>query len=211
MKKVNYITVLFIIILFTKSSFSFTHIIEVSNFVFTPQNLNVSVGDTVKWVWVSGIHTTTSTTIPQGAASWDEIISSANQTYSYPVLVAGLYNYVCTPHIAMGMVGSFNANPSNVVPIISSATDYQLLQNYPNPFNPTTKIQFSIPKSEFVTLLVYDLLGREVAVLINEILPQGVYEYEFNTNKGYNISSGLYFYSLKTESFQSTRKMLLSK
>lgn len=186
MKKIVYIKI-FLISLSSLNLFATTHIVQVSNFAFTPQNLNVSVGDTIKWVWLSGIHTTTSTTIPQGATPWDERISSSNQTYSYPVLVAGMYNYVCTPHLAMGMVGSFYASPSNINPITSIAYEYQLFQNYPNPFNPTTKIRFSIPKSEVVSLKVYDILGKEVAVLANEYLSQGIYEYEFNINNTVNL------------------------
>jgi plastocyanin len=85
-------------------------IVNVQNFSFSPSNLpNVAVGDTIRWVWVSGTHTTTSSTIPGGAASWDEPITSSNQDYEYPVTVAGTYNYVCTPHAGMGMVASFTA------------------------------------------------------------------------------------------------------
>ncbi|MCX7834030.1 MAG: T9SS type A sorting domain-containing protein [Ignavibacteria bacterium] len=207
----NIIYILLFIISFNLS-FATTHIVQVSNYAFTPQNLNVTVGDTIKWVWVSGIHTTTSTTIPQGATPWDVIISSSNQTYSYPVVVPGLYNYVCTPHIPMGMVGSFNASPSNITPIAAIAYNYELFQNYPNPFNPTTKIRFSIPKSEFVTLKIYNVVGEEIAVLVNKFLNQGIYEYEFNANNlENNLSSGVYFYTLRTESYQETKKLLLSK
>jgi plastocyanin len=85
-------------------------IVNVQNYSFSPSNLpNVIVGDTIRWVWVSGSHTTTSTTIPAGAASWDHPITSGNPTYEYRVTVAGNYNYKCTPHAGMGMVGSFTA------------------------------------------------------------------------------------------------------
>jgi hypothetical protein len=86
--------------------------------------------------------------------------------------------------------------------------DYKLEQNYPNPFNPTTKINFSVPKSGFVNLKIYDITGKEIANLVNEKLESGVYSYEFNAS---NISSGIYFYSLKTDNFVSTKKMVLVK
>ena len=82
----------------------------VGNFFFNPSSLNVNVGDTVKWVWSSGSHTTTSSSIPGGAAAWDQLITSSNTTFSYKVTVAGTYNYVCTPHAAMGMIASFTAS-----------------------------------------------------------------------------------------------------
>ncbi|MCX6285953.1 MAG: plastocyanin/azurin family copper-binding protein [Bacteroidetes bacterium] len=94
------------------------HQVQVGNFFFNPSSLNVTVGDTVKWVWVSGSHTTTSSTIPAGATSWDHLINSSNTTYSYTVTAAGTYDYVCTPHAAMGMVASFVAtNPSNTLSV----------------------------------------------------------------------------------------------
>jgi len=86
------------------------HIVTVANFSFTPSSLNVTVGDTVRWVWSSGSHTTTSNPgeIPTGAAAWDHPITSSNQTFEYKVTVAGSYNYVCTPH-APNMAGTFTA------------------------------------------------------------------------------------------------------
>jgi hypothetical protein len=116
-----------------------------------------------------------------------------------------------------------------------------LFQNYPNPFNPTTKIEFRISNfpsglrpagtSEFVSLKVYDVLGREVAVLVNEELAAGSYEINFSAKGGsasggdaYNLPSGVYFYQLKVvdpstglpagrqgsgQSFISTKKMIL--
>ena len=83
-----------------------------------------------------------------------------------------------------------------------------LYQNYPNPFNPSTKIKYSIPHSSFVTLKVYDLLGKEVAILVNEEKPVGYYEIEFNGN---NLSSGIYFYSMETGNFSDTKKLILIK
>jgi plastocyanin len=91
------------------SVFAVTHTVQVGNYYFNPSSLNVEIGDIVKWVWVQGSHTTTSSSIPGGAASWDAPINSGNQTYSYTVTVAGVYNYVCTPHAGMGQTGTFTA------------------------------------------------------------------------------------------------------
>lgn len=86
------------------------HTVSVQDFSFSPASIpDVTVGDTIRWVWVSGTHTTTSTTIPSGAVSWNHSITSTSTSYEYKVLVAGTYNYKCTPHAAMGMVASFVA------------------------------------------------------------------------------------------------------
>ncbi|MCO6472379.1 MAG: T9SS type A sorting domain-containing protein, partial [Melioribacteraceae bacterium] len=87
-------------------------------------------------------------------------------------------------------------------------TKYELTQNYPNPFNPTTKISFSLPQADVVTLKVYDILGSEVATLVNEKLEAGVYEFNFNAS---NLPSGAYIYRIQTDNFQSTKKMMLLK
>ncbi len=85
---------------------------------------------------------------------------------------------------------------------------YDLSQNYPNPFNPSTTINFVIPKSSFVNLSVYDILGRKVSTLINEEKIAGSYKVEFNA---INLPSGIYFYKIKAGSFTQTKKMVLLK
>ena len=87
---------------------------------------------------------------------------------------------------------------------------YELAQNYPNPFNPSTKIRYIIPlgtkHAVSVQLKVYDVLGNEVAILVDEEKEPGIYEVEFNS---VNLSSGVYIYRLQTAEFNSTKKMLL--
>ncbi len=89
-----------------------------------------------------------------------------------------------------------------------TVSKFELRANYPNPFNPTTRIVYSIPTSEFVTLGVYDVLGREVATLVNEEKSGGVYEIDFTAS---NLSSGIYIYKIKAGSFVESRKMMLMK
>ncbi len=99
--------------------------------------------------------------------------------------------------------------PITSVPKFSEVPrDYNLSQNYPNPFNPTTKINFSIPKSGFVTLKVYDILGKEVVTLVNENKTAGSYIIDFD---GSELSSGVYFYTIQVNGFTDTKKMLLIK
>ena len=114
-------------------------------------------------------------------------------------------------------------NPTEVESDYNSLPNtFTLEQNYPNPFNPTTKIRFTIPTSplnhspyqgegqrgRLMTLQVYDILGNEVATLVNEQKPAGIYEVEFNAS---GLASGIYYYSLKASSLFTTKKMLLLK
>lgn len=85
---------------------------------------------------------------------------------------------------------------------------YELAQNYPNPFNPATTIKFSIPSKNLVTLKVYDVLGKEISVLVNEVKEAGNYSVEFNAS---NLSSGTYFYEIKSGEFYTVKKMNLVK
>ena len=85
---------------------------------------------------------------------------------------------------------------------------FYLEQNYPNPFNPATVISFQLPAAGFVKLKIFDLLGREVANLVNENLSAGSYKYDFNASA---LTSGIYFYKLETQNFSETRKMVLVK
>ena len=85
---------------------------------------------------------------------------------------------------------------------------FKLFQNYPNPFNPGTTISYTLPNSGNVTFKIYNILGDEVATLINEEKPAGNYEVEFNAN---GLASGIYFYQLKAGEFVQTKKMILMK
>jgi photosystem II stability/assembly factor-like uncharacterized protein len=87
---------------------------------------------------------------------------------------------------------------------------YMLSQNYPNPFNPVTTIQFDISKASFVTLKVYNVLGQEVATLVNEKREAGRYDFEFRTSD-FGLSSGVYFYRLQTSNFTDTKRLLFLK
>jgi len=87
-------------------------------------------------------------------------------------------------------------------------SEFMLYDNYPNPFNPSTTIRYSIPEASFTTLSVYDALGNEVSFLVNESKSVGTYEVEFNAT---NLSSGIYYYTLQSGSFSSTKKMILTK
>ncbi|CAF3843603.1 unnamed protein product [Rotaria sp. Silwood1] len=93
-------------------------------------------------------------------------------------------------------------------PISLTPDQYELAQNYPNPFNPTTKINYSLPKQGFVTLKIYDMLGKQVAELVNEVKTAGVYTADFNASA---LASGVYFYRIESLDFIETKRMMLIK
>jgi hypothetical protein len=91
---------------------------------------------------------------------------------------------------------------------VSTPAEYALRQNYPNPFNPSTTINYSVPKSGLVTIKVYDIIGLDVATLVNEEKAPGTYSVNFNARK---FASGIYFYRIQAGSFIDTKKMILLK
>ncbi len=104
------------------------------------------------------------------------------------------------------------SSPTSVEQTSSIARSYELTQNYPNPFNPSTEIRYSLEKAGQVTLRVYDVVGREVATLVNTYQTAGSYTASFNTREiGSQMASGVYFYRLDTGSFVSIKKMILLK
>lgn len=107
-----------------------------------------------------------------------------------------------------GTICFTNNGGVGVTRVSSFVNNYSLSQNYPNPFNPTTKINFAIPKSGIVQIKVYDLIGREVQILVNEFKATGEYTVDFN---GSSLSNGVYFYKLITNDFVDTKKMILVK
>ena len=101
---------------------------------------------------------------------------------------------------------------SDIIGINNISTEipakYSLSQNYPNPFNPSTNLEFGVSKLGFVSLKIYDLLGKEVVTLVNEKLNPGKYRVEFD---GSSLTSGVYFYRITSGDFTETKRMLLVK
>ena len=103
--------------------------------------------------------------------------------------------------------GAFQLSDEISVEVLAPS-EYALSQNYPNPFNPTTTIKFSIPENQKVLLKVYNILGKEVAVLVNKEMEAGEYDIEFSSD---GLNSGVYFYTLEAGNYRETKKMILMK
>jgi len=113
-------------------------------------------------------------------------------------------NSLGNPHIATIYSGGLIVSVDQTSACMPQS--FELYQNYPNPFNPSTTIKFALPKASHVMLKVYDLLGQEVATLVNEPLGPGTYERTFSAE---GLASGMYFYRLQTGGFTQTKKLLL--
>lgn len=154
-------------------------------------------------------------TFSGGSASWSFTLTAANQVYTDTIYSAansvngdGTNSALDRWNFGSKFIVNVVDEPSSVDDDNTLVNNFKLAQNYPNPFNPSTMISYSIPQSSFVTLKVYDIIGNEVATLVNETKSAGKYDVNFNAS---NLSNGVYLYSIKTDNFTSTKKMLLMK
>ena len=152
-------------------------------------NRELEVGDWEKIGYVAGFGTTTE---PKSYSFTDKNLPTGKYSYRLKQIdFDGTFEY------------------SQVIEAeVIALSEFALEQNYPNPFNPTINIEFRIANFGFVSLKVYDILGREVAVLVNEVKPAGEYEVEFNAG---DLSSGIYLYRITSGNFIETKKLMFMK
>ncbi len=117
----------------------------------------------------------------------------------YSVAIVGDWSYTTGDS---GIIYRSQLQLTGIQPIVETPEKYNLSQNYPNPFNPSTKINFSIPKSGKVKLSVFNMVGKEVVVLLDQSLSAGNYTADFDAS---NLTSGVYFYTLQSENFTETK------
>lgn len=159
--------------------------VEVSDFQFSPLIFAVGVGDTVKWIWTSGTHTTTSTVLPPDAVAWDAPITATNTTYEYVPVKPGTYFYKSTPDAAHSMTGKFYVFPTSVP---NTGTAAQLVV-YPLPAS--DELYISNGKAyEHTVASMYDISGRQV--LTAQFYNKEVYTLHVN-----GIPEGVYILILK--------------
>jgi hypothetical protein len=137
-----------------------------------------------------------------GLLTWGPTIDQVGHIYTVTVQATdGQLSTTTTQYIAASDI-------TDVQKLNDIPTVYSLSQNYPNPFNPTTFIQFGIPKEGFVKLSVFNVIGQEIKVLVNENMSAGNYKINFDASK---LNSGMYLYRIETKNYTSVKKMLLVK
>ncbi len=151
-------------------------------------------------------------------SEWGSSPLASGDTAFFSVHVLGLID-IGTGNLTI-VVGDVNNNLDTISYDLTASTqssavesrnhlyDFELSQNYPNPFNPTTTISYAVPQRTNVEIKVYDITGKEITTLVNEVKDQGIYSVKFNAD---NFSSGIYFYRISAGQFSSVRKMILIK
>jgi plastocyanin len=170
--------------------------VKVADFQFSPANVTVKVGDTVRWIWVNGSHTTTSgnsgTCTPNG--TWNAPINQTNPTFDFTFTTPGTFDYFCIPHCqTMGMAGSVRVlNPADVPP---HGGAFPELGASPNPFGPMTEVSFSLREAGIVNLEVFDAGGRRVATLGAGTYGAGAHQLVWNgkSDAGEDLPAGVYY------------------
>ncbi|MBS1516475.1 MAG: choice-of-anchor J domain-containing protein [Bacteroidetes bacterium] len=184
--------------------------VELSSFVSTINGNNV----TLNWSTASEINNSGFDVERSSNNVWTKVgnvsghgTSTTPNSYSFTDrnVASGNYSYRLKQVDYNGNFEYFNL--SNEV-IVGIPVKYDLSQNYPNPFNPSTKINYALPTDGLVSIKIFDMSGKEVMSLVNEVKTAGYYSVSFNAS---NLSSGIYFYSLKAADFTATKKMMLVK
>jgi photosystem II stability/assembly factor-like uncharacterized protein len=167
-------------------------------------------GDSIRFIWKNS---------PVPAASyildlWGDqyyslSLSDTTFVFALPGKTARIYSWRVRSKTDTGSYSglwSFTKLPTGVLPIEQKPIQFALCNNYPNPFNPSTTFAFALPTASFVTLRIFDVMGRDVASVVNEVLPAGSYSRQWSAD---GLPSGVYFYSLHAGAFSATRKLIL--
>jgi plastocyanin len=177
--------------------------VEIENFAFVPQTVNISVGDSVEWRNRDDVqHTSTS-----NDGLWNSGLLARDQRFSFAFTVPGTYNYHCSPHptmtgsvIVQGQTGAGDPLPT--------PAQFAIAPNYPNPFNATTTIGFSLPHSGRVTVEIFNLVGQRLEVLLDETVTVGSHEIIWDAG---DRNSGVFFYRVRFDGQTKTGRMALLK
>jgi plastocyanin len=178
--------------------------INQSGNTFSPNAITtVNVGDVIHFVWSSGTHTTTSVSVPAGAASWDSPLSSSVTSFDYTVTVAGAYGYHCSFHATM--IGGFSATAANSIePVANITSDFSVgIDN--NSHTLHVRIDNNSPSK--TTMKMLDITGRDVAVLLETQLGMG--EQVFHYDMADQVR-GMYFIRMEQNGKVITRKVLMN-
>lgn len=190
------------------------HQVMVREFEFDPFRVDISPGDTVRWIWQNGSHTTTSgigsTAGLNAGALWDEAIDVGNQVFDRVFDTAGVFGYFCRPHEALDMRGAVVVGSTSGVPgggLEPRGVEFQ--PPFPNPTGGLSTLVFRLPEAAAVTLEVFDLSGRRIATLLDESRPAGynVVRWNGKNTRGHAVGSGIFFVRLRAADATEVQKI----
>ena len=203
MKKLYSLITLALLFVSVSNSNATIHTFSVASFQFSPTSVAVNVGDTVAFVWTSGSHTTTSTSVPAGASTWDAPMNSSNPGFIYVVTVAGTYNFHCSIHPSM--VGSFVAtsssgiiNPGSIAEGLSvnSVNDQSMLN-----------VTYNLNRMASVRLTLFDLTGKAAKVILSTTnQTAGSYSDLFSVSE---LQTGIYIFELIAGNERYTKRVII--
>ncbi|MBD3334649.1 MAG: hypothetical protein GF355_03955 [Candidatus Eisenbacteria bacterium] len=190
------------------------HEVMVDNFFFDPQDLTIAEGDTVRWVWVAGTHTTTSgdnqSCTPDGI--WDAPIDSGNQTFEFDFSgMTGTFPYYCIPHCGIGMTGTIMVEDTAGAPDAPAAGVLHGLRATPTPFALSTQVRFALERAQHVRLEIIDASGRRLTTLAEETFSPGIHQVSWDgrNEAGETAPSGVYYVRTRTREGEHTAPMVL--
>jgi photosystem II stability/assembly factor-like uncharacterized protein len=181
-----------------------SHVVNIQNFAFDPIELQIDIGDTVRWINLDSV--------PHTATADDGEFDSGNldpgEYFDYIFTTEGVFSYTCEYHPAM--TGTITVGEIDAVDDLENliATSIDLAPAYPNPFNPSTTLSLTNPRTQHIRLAVYDILGREVASLHDAPLEPGKHSFRFEAT---GLASGLYIAQVQAGDFKTARKLTLTK
>jgi plastocyanin len=193
--------------------------VSIIDFAIVPQADTITVGDSVRWTNNGAVlHTSTSDT----KVLWDSGTLNPGESFTFQFNDLGSYPYHCEFHPSMvGTIVVISTDVRDEAGDREKPSEFALSQNYPNPFNQNTKIEFTLAKSGFVSLNVYDILGRKARTLVSEHLSSGYKSvlWDGKNDSGKDVASGIYFYQMRVKypasggvgDFSETRKLVLLK
>lgn len=184
------------------------HTVTVQNFSFSPANITIAQGDTVRWNTTGGTHNVHELHPTPVFFSGNPAPAPWTFQFVFAGVAPGVYNYQCDPH-APGMAGTVTVQAPNSAPEPPTARmNLSLEQNYPNPFNSATSIAFTLPAEAHVNLSVLNVLGQTVATLYDGDMEHGDHRFLFDAG---GLTSGMYYCKLSTPYGTVTRKMFYMK
>jgi plastocyanin len=178
------------------------HLINQQGLTFSPDNLTVLVGDTVRFRWNSGTHNTVSTEVPEGASTWNSPLNSGNQSYEYEVTVAGNYEYHCSFHSGQDGVFTAVSNPTNLNSVKSAISE----MNVRVAASGSLVINMLNASGNRVNVTMLDLTGREVANLYQGTVASDDFTVRQDVTA---FQRGIYFVRFQEGARVTTRKVLV--
>jgi plastocyanin len=178
--------------------------IETSDFQFKQDFDTVTVGDTIKWVWISGTHTTTSNGIPAGAQPWSAELNQFNTSFTYVIKFGGTYNYISVPDAPL-MGGSFEAvYPVGIPSVNIPAYNFNIIGN---PTQSNISFSLGLSKTSAVNISLYNLAGTRVNQLYSGLLSDGFYQQSIPLQQ--SPAPGVYFVTLRIGEGVITRRVVV--